>query len=111
MVVSYFGLYEEGDIEHINVPPVPSQRPCLTLVCMGRDPTKLPTHYKKGRSAESGEPIDGTKFPPFSAQEKPAETGKPEAKLAPSTPTNVTARVHDGIPESAKILLPRSCLS
>ena len=99
MVANYSGLYEEGDIEHINVPPVPSQRSCLTLICTGRDPTYLPTRYKKGHSAESGEPVYGTEIPPFLAGKNWQKPVNRIAILAPSIPTKkVTAHVHDGIP-------------
>ena len=100
MVASYSGIYEEGDIEHINVPPMtlPESKSHIDMHGL-RLPPLLPARYKKGRSVEGGKPIYGTEFLPFLLQEKNLQKlVNRMATLAPGTLTKkVTKCVHDGI--------------
>ena len=99
MVASYSGLYEEGDIEHINVPPMALPESESHIYMQGlRLLPLLPTHYKKGRSAEGGKPIYGIEFLTFSPAGKNLQKlVNRRATLAPGTSTKKVTCVHDGI--------------
>ena len=83
MVASYSGLYEEGDIEHINVPPMtlPESESHIDMHGL-RLPLYSPLAIKKAEVQKVGSLFMGPGSRLFSCRKKPAETGQSDGYIS-----------------------------